>query len=212
MLRTSEASACQYLLEFIRFETRSDIKISLGCEQADSAERCAASAAVTAEPLAPSCQEVRMQRKNFLGLAALLAAYVFGATPLAAQEPISFTKEVKPILDAKCVSCHACYEFPAQLDLRNAKGIQRGAMKIEGYLARLKEVPPTRIWDSPNTIEDWRKRGFFSVTEGGKDSIMARMLATRPQESRAAKRTISRRHPNRFPHAQTCHAHLVGNG
>ena len=117
-----------------------------------------------------------MQRKNFLGLAALLAAYVFGATPLAAQEPISFTKEIKPILDAKCVSCHACYESPAQLDLRNAKGIQRGAMKIEGYLARLKEVPPTRIWDSPNTIEDWRKRGFFSVTEGGKDSIMAKML------------------------------------
>ena len=96
---------------------------------------------------------------------------------LSAQDQISFTKHIKPILDSKCVSCHACYEAPAQLDLRNAKGVQRGAIKLEAYMMRGKTVAPTTLWDSPNTIEDWRKRGFFSVTEGGANSIMGKMLA-----------------------------------
>ena len=118
-----------------------------------------------------------MHRNNFSCLLALLTSCVFWAGPLSAQDQISFTKHIKPILDSKCISCHACYEAPAQLDLRNAAGVQRGAIKLEAYLARLEAVSPTRIWDSPNTIDDWRKRGFFSVTEGGENSIMGKMLA-----------------------------------
>ena len=117
-----------------------------------------------------------MRRLSCLLAFAPAALVAFLASPLSAADQTSFTRDIKPILDSKCVSCHACYELPAQLDLRNANGVQRGAMHIEAYLGRLKEIPPTRIWDSPNTTEDWRKRGFFSVTEGGKDSIMAKIL------------------------------------
>ena len=92
-------------------------------------------------------------------------------------EPVSFTRDIKPIFDTKCVACHACYDAPGQLDLRSVKGIVRGAMKIDPYAGRPTSIEPTFVWNSPNTLEDWRKMGFFSVIEGGRDSIMGKMLA-----------------------------------
>ncbi|WP_346837403.1 fatty acid cis/trans isomerase [Microbulbifer sp. SAOS-129_SWC] len=91
-------------------------------------------------------------------------------------EEISFTTQVKPILDTKCVSCHACYDSPAQLDLTSTKGIARGAIKFDPYVPRLKPTDSTILWASPKSTEEWRKMGFFSVTEGGGNSIMAKML------------------------------------
>jgi hypothetical protein len=92
--------------------------------------------------------------------------------------PVSFTRDIKPIFDEKCVSCHACYDAPGQLDLRTVKGIVRGAMKIDAYGFRVKPIESTYLWNNPSkTIEEWRERGFFSVTEGGRSSIMGKMLA-----------------------------------
>ena len=91
--------------------------------------------------------------------------------------PVSFERDIKPIFDTKCVSCHACYDAPGQLDLRSVKGIQRGAMKIDTYASRDTAIAPTYAWNSPNTLADWRKMGFFSVIEGGRSSIMGKLLA-----------------------------------
>jgi hypothetical protein len=99
------------------------------------------------------------------------------SSPISDGNAISFTKQIKPIFDTKCVSCHACYDAPGQLDLRSAKGIRRGAMKIDTYAFREDSIAPTFVWNSPNTLDDWRKMGFFSVTEGGRDSIMSKLLA-----------------------------------
>jgi len=99
-------------------------------------------------------------------------------TPGASKgEPVSFTRDIKPIFDEKCVACHACYDAPGQLDLRSVKGIVRGAMKIDTYALRETPIEPTFVWNSPNTLDDWRKMGFFSVIEGGRDSILGKMLA-----------------------------------
>ena len=92
-------------------------------------------------------------------------------------EQVSFARDVKPILDTKCVACHACFDAPAQLDLRSVKGIVRGAMKFDPYQGSGTPLEPTFVWNSPNTLDDWRKIGFFSVTEGGRDSIMGKLLA-----------------------------------
>jgi hypothetical protein len=89
---------------------------------------------------------------------------------------LSFTKDIKPILNTKCVACHACYDAPAQLDLRNAKGVQRGAIKLDPYSVRETPIESTVLAFNPKTIEDWRTRGFFSVIEGGRDSLMAKMI------------------------------------
>ena len=92
-------------------------------------------------------------------------------------EAVSFTRDIKPILDTKCVNCHACYDAPGALDLRSVKGIVRGAMKTDTYGSRLTAIEPTFVWNSPNTLDDWRKMGFVSVIEGGRDSIMGKLLA-----------------------------------
>ena len=91
-------------------------------------------------------------------------------------EPVSFTRDIKPIFDTKCAACHACYDAPGQLDLRSVKGIVRGAKKFDPYVGRGTHVEPTFVWNSPNTLDDWRKQDFFSVTEGGRSSIMGKLL------------------------------------
>ena len=41
--------------------------------------------------------------------------------------PINYIEDVKPVLDNRCVVCHACYDAPCQLKLSSAEGIDRGA-------------------------------------------------------------------------------------
>lgn len=126
----------------------------------------------------------RERRMRLTAATVLLASFFAPACvsekkepPAAAEsEPMSFTRDIKPIFDEKCVACHACYDAPGQLDLRSVLGIERGAMKIDTYAAREKPIAPTFAWNSPNTLEDWREMGFFSVLEGGRDSIMGKML------------------------------------
>ena len=33
------------------------------------------------------------------------------------EHKVSFYKDIKPILDSRCVSCHGCYDAPCQLKL-----------------------------------------------------------------------------------------------
>ena len=45
------------------------------------------------------------------------------------EEAAFYNEQVKPILDSRCVSCHACYDAPCQLKLTAAGGIERVAQK-----------------------------------------------------------------------------------
>jgi hypothetical protein len=56
-----------------------------------------------------------MGRLSCLLAFAPAALVAFLASLLSAADQTSFTRDIKPILDSKCVSCHACYESPAQL-------------------------------------------------------------------------------------------------
>jgi hypothetical protein len=98
-------------------------------------------------------------------------------TGVAAAQPISYQKQVEPILERNCMACHACYDAPCQLKLTSADGILRGASKKAVYDgARRKDADPTRLFVDEATTQGWRERGFASVTEGGASSLMARML------------------------------------
>ena len=37
-----------------------------------------------------------------------------------------FRNQVQPLLDRRCVVCHACYDAPCQLKLSSPEGIERG--------------------------------------------------------------------------------------
>ncbi|RXK02290.1 peptidylprolyl isomerase [Arcobacter sp. CECT 8989] len=112
----------------------------------------------------------------FLALLALFPNTIF------AKEQLSFTKDIKPILDNRCVTCHSCYNSPCQLKLSSFEGLIRGASKEDIYANRLTAVEPSRLFVDAKTEEQWREKDFFSVTNHFKDSeksnesIMLRLL------------------------------------
>lgn len=106
--------------------------------------------------------------------------------PVRIQLPtrtIDYQKEVKPILDKRCVVCHSCYNSPCQLKLSSFEGTDRGATKQAIYnSSRLKTMDPTRLFIDAQTTEEWRKKDFFSVTTstvsgGENNSIMIQLLS-----------------------------------
>ncbi|MFI3188661.1 isomerase [Crenothrix sp. D3] len=85
--------------------------------------------------------------------------------------PVSYTKDVKPILDSRCVACHSCYDSPCQLKLTASEGLSRGATKKTVYdHERLKAVEPTRLFIDETSTEGWRKKDFFAVTNEANNS------------------------------------------
>ena len=75
-----------------------------------------------------------------------------------------FTQQVKPILDNRCLSCHACYDSPCQLQISSAEGIDRGVHHKSVYSgSRLLADKPTRLFIDKQTTEQWRGAGFRPV-------------------------------------------------
>ncbi|WP_028580543.1 fatty acid cis/trans isomerase [Desulfogranum japonicum] len=106
--------------------------------------------------------------------------------PIQVQIPhrtIDYLAEVKPILDKRCAVCHSCYNSPCQLKLSSYEGLDRGGSKKAVYNAsRLATMDPTRLFIDAQTTEEWRTKGFHSVTEneadsGFNDSLMLELLA-----------------------------------
>ena len=55
---------------------------------------------------------------------------------------MSYRKDIQPILNRRCVVCHACYDAQFQLKLSAWEGIARGASKQKVYdSARILEAP-----------------------------------------------------------------------
>jgi len=106
--------------------------------------------------------------------------------PPTARADIDFRRDVKPILDSRCVVCHGCYDAPCQLKLSAYQGITRGASKEIVYdAARLVAAEPTRLFTDAGSNAAWRRRGFYPVLnerapnlEANREgSVMYRMLA-----------------------------------
>lgn len=97
-----------------------------------------------------------------------------------------YWQEVRPLLDQRCVSCHACYDAPCQLNLTSYAGLTRGASHNTVYSSvRLIADEPTRLGYDALSNREWRAKGFFPVLneraqlpeanrEGG---VMYRILA-----------------------------------
>ncbi|MFI5315679.1 MAG: fatty acid cis/trans isomerase [Myxococcota bacterium] len=122
-----------------------------------------------------------------LALALALSAAGCGEhTPPTGDQPISrapataqYAQTVAPVLEKRCAVCHGCYDAPCQLDLSTFTGVERGATKSPVYdSARVTTAAPTRLFIDEHSEAGWRKRGFWSVTEGGQSrALLPRMLA-----------------------------------
>ena len=132
-----------------------------------------------------------MFQKNLLLTSILIMLFSLGcATPhpepvkiTLSDKKTSYLKDVKPIFDKRCVSCHSCYNSPCQAKLSSFEGVDRGASKLLVYDAlRLTPAKPTRLFIDAKNTQEWRKKNFYSLTEtfdtnkSYNDSIMMHML------------------------------------
>ena len=122
----------------------------------------------------------------------LLLLVLFGACSTPLPKPvavhdtgkeISYLKDVKPILDRRCVTCHSCYNSPCQAKMSSFEGVDRGASKLLVYDAlRFRAVDPTRLFIDAKDTSEWRKKDFYSITQSQdsnathNDSMMIHML------------------------------------
>ncbi|MEO8327590.1 MAG: fatty acid cis/trans isomerase, partial [Nitrospirota bacterium] len=101
-----------------------------------------------------------------------------------------YRQDVKPILEARCIVCHGCYDAPCQLNLSAHEGIERGANKEPVYNpGRLLAMEPTRLFVDAHSPSEWRDKQFFPVLNERvqtkeanlQASLMAKMLLLKRQ-------------------------------
>ncbi|UZE96252.1 fatty acid cis/trans isomerase [Alkalimarinus alittae] len=92
---------------------------------------------------------------------------------------VSFIHDVKPILDSRCVACHACNDAPCQQKLTSYEGIDRGASKARVYeAARLSSADPTRLFIDAKTTQEWRDKGFYPILNERIESAEADLMGS----------------------------------
>jgi len=116
------------------------------------------------------------------GPAADAAAYA-GRTP-------DYWRDVKPVLDQRCVVCHACFDAPCQLNLGAFEGIERGASQEVVYSStRLRDAAPTRLFVDAPSAAGWRAMGFYSALDdeppvapaAARQGLMLKLLVQKQQ-------------------------------
>ncbi len=107
---------------------------------------------------------------GLLTLTALIIAcseipqYPHSEPAVSPQQSFAYQRDIKPLLENRCMACHGCYDAPCQLKLTSADGVKRGASQQQVYNAmRLEDMPPTRLGTDAQSEAQWREQGFFSV-------------------------------------------------
>jgi hypothetical protein len=135
-------------------------------------------------------------------------------TQITAQQPHDFyTEQAKPIIESRCVVCHACYDAPCQLKMTSPEGIERGANKERVYEGtRLLAATPNRLFIDAFEIQEWRERAFFPVlnerqqtTEANTQaSVIARMLMLKKQHPLPDNKILDKRFNGNLVTNQQC--------
>ncbi len=83
---------------------------------------------------------------------------------ISPTQTYSYSRDIKPVLERKCIACHGCYDAPCQLKLTSADGLLRGATGNAVYdSARLSDMKPTRLFVDADTTIEWREKDFYPV-------------------------------------------------
>jgi hypothetical protein len=103
------------------------------------------------------------------------------------NEP-EFYRDVKPIVDKRCVVCHACYDAPCQLKMSAFEGIDRGVSAEQVYASRLLTTNPSRLFVDANNTQQWRNKGFYPALNERQQSPAANLDASTFYRMLALKR------------------------
>jgi hypothetical protein len=84
--------------------------------------------------------------------------------PTFAHATLDYWRDVKAVLDNRCVVCHGCYDAPCQANLASYEGVTRGSRRDPVYdAARLIAAEPTRLFFDAQSNAGWRGKGFYPV-------------------------------------------------
>jgi hypothetical protein len=90
------------------------------------------------------------------------------------QGDVDYWMDVKPVIEQRCVVCHACYDAACQLKMSSIEGIERGASaEIVYNQSRLKMAEPMRLFEDAQSVDEWRSMGFHPVLNEYGDSVEA---------------------------------------
>ena len=121
--------------------------------------------------------------------------------------------QVEPILNSRCVVCHACYDAPCQLKMTSSEGIERGASKEKVYQGtRLVAATPNRLFVDAFTPEAWRQRGFYPMLNerdqtpeaNTQASVLARMLTLKQMHPLPEDKILVKRFDFSLDRVQQC--------
>lgn len=121
--------------------------------------------------------------------------------------------QVEPILNSRCVVCHACYDAPCQLKMTSSEGIERGASKEKVYQGtRLVAATPNRLLVDAFTPEAWRQRGFYPMLNerdqtpeaNTQASVLARMLTLKQMHPLPEDKILDKRFDFSLDRVQQC--------
>ncbi|WP_052417437.1 fatty acid cis/trans isomerase [Cellvibrio mixtus] len=86
------------------------------------------------------------------------------STAKLAAAKLTYYQHTRPILEQRCVVCHACYDAPCQLKLEAYEGLLRGANPEKVYDGtRLLGANLTRLFEDAQTTAEWRAKKFHPV-------------------------------------------------
>ena len=114
------------------------------------------------------------------------AANVSGETPAAPE----YQRDIRPLMERRCLVCHGCYDAPCQLKLDSYQGLARGGTKEQIYSTeRLTPASPSRLFEDAQTTAGWRVLGFSPVLPDQQDApegdrragVLARLLDLKKQ-------------------------------
>lgn len=121
--------------------------------------------------------------------------------------------QVEPILNSRCVVCHACYDAPCQLKMTSSEGIERGASKEKVYQGtRLVAATPNRLFVDAFTPAAWRQRGFYPMLNerdqtpeaNTQASVLARMLTLKQMHPLPEDKILDKRFDFSLDRVQQC--------
>ncbi len=146
---------------------------------------------------------------------------VLSPEELKQNKYISFTKEVRPVLNQRCAVCHSCNDAPCQLNFTSIEGIDRGLTKAPVYNgARFTTQQPTRLGIDASGTAQWREKGFKPVLNERRqdeqinleNSLLYQVLTTKRVHQFTSEGRLSKEYnigmelidDESFVHSQTC--------
>jgi len=126
-----------------------------------------------------------------------------------------YWRDVKPVLDQRCVVCHACFDAPCQLNLTAFEGIERGSSQDVVYTStRLREAAPTRLFLDAPSAAGWRAKGFYSVLDdsspaapaAARQGLMLKLITQKLQHPQVATMPLGAEYDVAIDRKQQCPA------